>query len=540
MAQPFERPVTAIVSLDLYGYSRLTEQDEIGTHRALMACWRQHLQPLVEEHQGFVVKFTGDGAILRFPTAAAALDATTRFQRGVARSKAFCPTSRRLVFRIGLHLGSMIQEQGDIYGHGVNLAVRLQETAEPGSILLSEVAYRQLPEDQAKRLKALGQKRFKNIQERVCVHRWRESGMPDRQIGLFAKAAVLLVPLLAPTAISNGIGPIPNESEVAVHLSKVMPPVEHAALLSAASKTVDPDSEMSGFKPSRGLKAGPLDTFSALAMTPAEQSMRSRLEIAEDAYLQGLAFYNRHTPASFAQAIVELDHGLRFQPEDGKTHALLAAVYWSGLQNHWKLGKGMTRVEMLNRTTAHLASVPDPDPFAHMVTSEMLTLGGHHQQALTEARRAIALNPDLGVGHYALGRALLFAGHAEDAMNSIRSAIRLDPHAPRYLFGLGFAAFSMGRFDEAKRVLARATARNNEDDWSHLLMAATSGFLGMKDEAKDALGRFDRLSVPRRGWFASQIPYVHDWPFQHQRDRERFHQGMVLAGIPKRTWSAAR
>ena len=64
-------------------------------------------------------------------------------------------------------------------------------------------------------------------------------------------------------------------------------------------------------------------------------------------------------------------------------------------------------------------------------------------------------------------------------------------------------------------------------------MAATSGFLGQSEDARAAIGRFDRLSVPRRGWFASQIPYVHSWPFQKQRDRERLHRGMVLAGIPE-------
>jgi len=130
----------AIVSIDLVGYSRLMEEDERGTHGALMACRRDILEPIVAQHDGHIIKSTGDGALITFSTADDAVKGMIAFQDRVALREAKFPKSRRLVFRIGIHLAEAIYDDGDLYGHGVNLAVRLQEAAEPGSIYLSDVA----------------------------------------------------------------------------------------------------------------------------------------------------------------------------------------------------------------------------------------------------------------------------------------------------------------------------------------------------------------------------------------------------------------
>ena len=193
-------------------------------------------------------------------------------------------------------------------------------------------------------------------------------------------------------------------------------------------------------------------------------------------------------------------------------------------------------MEMLNRVEGHLGQADQLDPYVRMVRSEMLTASGRHDQAIDEAEDARARDGSSAVCHYAEGRAHLFAGHAREAEASIRVAIRLNPHASRYLFGLALAQFNMNSFDAAERTLARAIARNGEDDWLYLLMAATQGHLGLKAEARQAIGRFDRLSLLRRGWFANQIPYVHRWPFRDRNDQNRLHQGMVLAGIPEVGW----
>lgn len=518
MARLSVRSFAVIVSLDLVGYSRLTEQDEIGTHRALMACFQECLVPIVHGHQGEVIKPTGDGAILRFECARTAVDAMILFQREVTASEASFPESRRLTFRIGIHLGPAIDDAGDVYGHGVNLAVRLQEAAKPGSIFLSKAIVDRLDVGTKLSLDRVGSKPLKNIKSHTEIYCWPQGRNPlpvrSRNIGGLA-AALLLINMTFPTAALNSLRSVDE-----LERDYGIPKVERVA-------------KRDGWAVSyRGLGGQPLEAGIKTTMVDMERSLESRQEIAEDSYLQALALYGRHSPKAFAQAVELLDEALDLQPGYGAAHALLAAVYWSGQQNRWQLGQGLTHINMLNRARFHLSRVTSPSPISHMVRSEMLTASGRHEPAIIEARRALELDASRSVGHYAEGRALLFAGRATEAEPPLRKAVRLNPNASRYLFTLALAQFSLDRFGDAKRTLVWATTQNGDDDWPHLLMAATQGHLGMAPSAQKAIGRFDRLSLERRGWFASQIPYVHRWPFLKDEDSKRFHVGMVLAGMP--------
>jgi class 3 adenylate cyclase/tetratricopeptide (TPR) repeat protein len=518
MEQRSSRSMAVIVSLDLVGYSRLMEQDEIGTHRALMACMQDRLLPIVRGHRGEIVKPTGDGAILRFPEAALAVNAMIHFQRDITAGEEVFPESRRLVFRIGIHLGPAIDDCGDVYGHGVNLAVRLQEVAEPGSIFLSGAIVDRLDVSAKSSLGKVGWKALKNIKGYTEIYCWRQgrrslSVRPSKIGGLVA--AMLLINMAFPTVALNRLETIDE-----LERRHDVPRVERL-------------TKRDGWAvPYRGLAGQPLEPGIRTTMAATERGLENRREIAEDSYLQALALYDRHTPKAFAQAVELLDDALALRPGYGDAHALLAAVYWSGQQNRWQIGQGLTRLNMLNRARRHLSRAASPNPISHMVRSEMLTASGRHERAILEAGRALQLDATRGVGHYALGRALLFAGRAAEAETPLRKAVRLDPKASRHLFTLALAQFSLDRFGDAERTLVWTTAQNSDDDWPHILMAATQGHLGMSSRARNAIGRFDRLSLERRGWFASQIPYVHRWPFLNREDSERFHVGMVLAGMP--------
>lgn len=552
MALPSQRSLVAIVSLDLHGYSRLTEQDEAGTHRALMSCLETRLKPIVCDRQGVIVKFTGDGALVRFSTASSAVEAMIIFQEQVAAAEAGFPLSRRLVFRVGIHLAPTIHEDGDVYGHGVNLAVRLQECAKPGSIYLSEAVARRLDPNTALPLERLGTRRLKNIKERVEVYCWPDGAC----IPVFRKqhafsllvvlllASVVLLPAtideIAPALVGEDTLAVAQATEDLRHSEQVRMPTMISGTLQSITWPAGEITAQNGLPAVEGDWAVPyrllLDSSNdyevKTKMAAAERSLESRADIAEDAYLQALALYNRHTPKAFAQAIGELEEALFLEPNHGSAHAMLAAIYWGGWQNHWQLDRGLTQAGTLNRVEGHLSRADESDPLLRMVKSEMLTASGRHDEAIHEAKDAIALHPSRAISYYAKGRALLFAGRAREAEAPIRVAIRLNPHTSRYLFGLALAQFNMNDFNAAEQTLSRAIARNGEDDWLYLLMAATQGHLGLKPEARQALGRFDRLSRLRRGWFASQIPYVHRWPFRNSNDQDRLHVGMVLAGIP--------
>jgi adenylate cyclase len=124
-----ERRLAAILSADVAGYSRLTGVDEEGTHATLKACRRELIDPKIGEHRGRMVKNTGDGALVEFASAVDAVRCAIEIQRAMAARNATIPEDRRVEFRIGINVGDIIIDEGDIYGDGVNIAARLEAIA---------------------------------------------------------------------------------------------------------------------------------------------------------------------------------------------------------------------------------------------------------------------------------------------------------------------------------------------------------------------------------------------------------------------------
>src|SRR5690242_3682707 len=134
---PPVRRLTAILAADVAGYSRLMGADEEGTHERLKTHLRELVDPKITEHHGRVVKNTGDGFLAEFPSVVEAVRCAVEVQRGMADRNANTPDHGRITFRIGINLGDVIAEPDDIYGDGVNVAVRLEALAEPGGICVS-------------------------------------------------------------------------------------------------------------------------------------------------------------------------------------------------------------------------------------------------------------------------------------------------------------------------------------------------------------------------------------------------------------------
>ena len=120
-----ERRLAAILAADVAGYSRLMEADEEGTLAALRAIRRELGDPKIAEHRGRIVKTTGDGMLVEFRSVVDAVRCAVELQRGMAEHNAAVPKAKRVEFRIGIHQGDIIVEDGDIFGDGVNLAARL-------------------------------------------------------------------------------------------------------------------------------------------------------------------------------------------------------------------------------------------------------------------------------------------------------------------------------------------------------------------------------------------------------------------------------
>ena len=194
-----QRRLAAIVSADVAGYSRLMGRDESGTLAALKAVRLEVVDPAIASHGGRIVKTTGDGLLLEFPSVVNAVRCAVEVQTAMADRTAGIAEDRRIAFRIGINLGDIIVEGDDIFGDGVNVAARLQEIAPPGGICISSRVH----EDVRDRLDTAfddgGTQTLKNIARPVQVWRWQPG------------AAVAPKPAAAPTAL-----PLPDKPSIAV------------------------------------------------------------------------------------------------------------------------------------------------------------------------------------------------------------------------------------------------------------------------------------------------------------------------------------
>jgi adenylate cyclase len=174
--QRVERRLTAIFAGDVAGYSRLMGADEEGTLSRLNAHRREFLEPKIAEHRGRIVKRTGDGILIEFASAVDAARCAVEIQHGMIERNAPEPQDKRIEFRIGIHVGDIIIEDGDMFGDGVNIAARLEGIAQPGGICLSDDAYRQVRGKLDANFQDAGEQELKNIARPVRVYHLRSGG----------------------------------------------------------------------------------------------------------------------------------------------------------------------------------------------------------------------------------------------------------------------------------------------------------------------------------------------------------------------------
>ena len=168
--QEVKRKLTAILSADVKGYSRLMGEDEEWTVRTLSA-YREIMRGLIQQHRGRIVDAPGDNVLAEFASVVDAVQCSVEIQQVLRAKNAVLPENRRMEFRIGINLGDVIEEGEQIYGDGVNIAARLEGLAEAGGICISESAYQQIENKLPLRYEYLGEHQVKNIAKPVRVYR---------------------------------------------------------------------------------------------------------------------------------------------------------------------------------------------------------------------------------------------------------------------------------------------------------------------------------------------------------------------------------
>ena len=302
-------------------------------------------------------------------------------------------------------------------------------------------------------------------------------------------------------------------------------------------------------------------TALAISLTAGEEADRAQLETASaeayDAFLRGWAHYRRSTPDDFAKSVSYFEKAIELDPDYSRAYAALAAVYqtvadknWSTGTSAWNVPLGVSNTEGLGLEQQYLQeAMKNPVLLAHQVASRRSTRQGQHQEAIAEAERAVASDPNDPLAHEAMGTALIYAGRPGEAPEHIRYAMRLDPqYSHEYLFWLGLAQFGTERFEDAVETLTQAARSHPDDDRSLIVLAASYGHLRKVPEAKAAIENANKLRSARQSALPDTPlelgadvflvgPYtlkdVDFWPFKERADRERLREGLRLAGMPE-------
>src|SRR6185312_7889122 len=167
-----ERRLAAIVCADVAGYSRMMGADEAGTHATFKA-HRTAIYPIVLNHGGRLVKNTGDGFLLEFPSIVGAIEASVAMQMVMAERNEHLPADRSMQFRLGIHMGDVMADEDEVFGDDVNIAVRLESVAAPGGVAVSGKACHEAGKRLSIPLADAGPHRFKNIEEPIQVWTWQ-------------------------------------------------------------------------------------------------------------------------------------------------------------------------------------------------------------------------------------------------------------------------------------------------------------------------------------------------------------------------------
>jgi len=209
-AERVERRLAAILAADVAGYSRLMGRDEAGTLARLKALRRELIDPMVAEHKGRIVKTTGDGLLIEFPSVVEAVACAITVQSGMGSRNAATPEDRRIEFRVGINSGDIIVEDGDIHGDGVNIAARLEGVAEPGGICVSAIVHDQVRDRLDCVFEDLGEQSLKNIVRPVRVYRI------GPEIGPRAFRPLSGVDATGTAAVQPAALPLPDKPSIAV------------------------------------------------------------------------------------------------------------------------------------------------------------------------------------------------------------------------------------------------------------------------------------------------------------------------------------
>uniref|UniRef100_UPI003568C4D6 tetratricopeptide repeat protein n=1 Tax=Desulfosarcina sp. TaxID=2027861 RepID=UPI003568C4D6 len=275
----------------------------------------------------------------------------------------------------------------------------------------------------------------------------------------------------------------------------------------------------------------------AVKLTGDDQSLLDRKDTASvaayDAYLQGWEFMRRDTRDDLVKAVSSFKKAVELDPGFSRGHTALSLAYKHAMTTGWDVDLGWFDASSLAQKHLEIA-MKNPTPLVHREASGKHLFKRRYTEAITEAERALALNPNDPESQWAMGRALVFAGRSAEAMDYIKWAIRLNPNYPdRYVSYLGIAQYLQGQYQEAVISFERAQRLGSDKvtPFGYVWLGAAYAQTGRDEEAAKVLGYYFKIKHHYGGLgIEGVLPY---WPLKDPKDLEHFADGLIKAGLPK-------
>ena len=544
-----ERRLTAILAADVVGYSRLMGANETGTLAALKTLRTDFIDGKIAEHQGRIVKLTGDGMLIEFPSVVNAVACAADVQRGMRARNSGVPQESRIEFRIGVNLGDVIVEGEDIFGDGVNVAARLESIAPVGGITVSQ----SVRDHVGKRLdlifEDMGERRLKNIERPIRVYSISLDTPSNRRTDGAASARPEEKPSIAVLPFINMSGDPEQEyfsdgitEDVITDLSKVsgLFVVARNTAFTYKGKSVEVQQiakhlgvnfilEGSVRKAgSRVRVTGQLihgkdgghvwadrydrdltDIFAIqdeithaiveqlkVKLLPQEKKDIGKAPTANveayTYYLRGREFLHRHSKSYYQLARRMFAKAVELDPLYARAYAGIADCD-SFLFLHYHVDVG---TDGILATTAKALTLDDRLAEAHASRGLALSVGQRYEEAMAEFEQAVALDPNLFEAHYLYGRASFAQGKLGQAAALFERAAEIKPNDYQSLCLLIQTYRSLGRELESKAAARKGIERaereltqHPEDPRPAYLGASALVELGESERAREWLSR---------------------------------------------------
>jgi TolB-like protein/class 3 adenylate cyclase len=581
------RKLAAILAADVVGYSRLAGTDEDRTLARLRALRSDLIDPTVAVHHGRVVKRTGDGSLIEFRSVVDAVRCAIEVQNGMVERNTGLPPERRIEFRVGIHLGDVVEEtDGDLMGDGVNIAARLESIAEPGGICLSNAAYEQVRGKLGEAFVDLGDKALKNIAlpVRVFAIDWRGNA---NVLGRGDASAPRLSIVVLPFA---NIGGAPEQEyfvdgvteSLTTDLSRITGSfvIARNTAFTYKGKLIDVkqigrdlnvryvlegsvqrggnrlrvnvqliDAESGNHLWAERFDKPVADLFdmqdeivarlanelgTELISAEARRAERAPRPDSMDLYFQGAACVSKGwTPENMALARGFFERALALDP--GNVDALVGIAFVDALfAGNFLIGNRVALAAAAEAALTKALSLAPNNAWAHMVLGFVQFHTNRASQGIAECERALALDRNLAAAHGFIGLGKYFIGRAEETEAHVQEALRLSPrdtNAFAWMAIAGCAKCHLGADEEAVARLRRAVEINRNFPLAHFYLAAALAQLGKLDDARAAATAgfaFNPGFTIRR--FRTGVSS--DSPI-FLAQRERVYDSMRKAGVPE-------